>query len=88
MKPNFFSFASFLIFVISLITYILAFLMNFPFPNALLILLLWLFPPIGIICGFLGKKGFFKISGLIGNILIFIIIIVIPFIASFFWNQP
>gem|GEM_PF-2535960 len=88
MKQNFYSVGSFIIFFISFVAYILAFFMNFPFPNALSILFLWFFPIIGIIFGFIGKKGFFKISGLIGNIVIFIIVVVIPFVTSFFWNQP
>ena len=64
MKHNFYSIGSFIIFFISFVAYILAFFMNFPFPNALSILLLWLFPLIGIIFGFLGKKDSLKLAAL------------------------
>lgn len=88
MKQNYYSVGSFTIFFVSSVAYILAFFMSIPFPNTLSIILLWLFPIIGIIFGCLGKKGFLKICGLIGNVLLFILMVVIPFVTSFFWNQP
>ncbi len=70
MKQNYYSVGSFTIFSVSSVAYILAFFMSLPFPNTLSIILLRLFPIIGIIFGCLGKKGFFKICGLIGNVLL------------------
>lgn len=87
MKLNFFGAGSFVISIISLMTYILVFFIHVSIPNTLSVILLWLLPLIGITFGFLGKKGFFQISGLIGNILIFLFTVVVPFITSFFWNE-
>ena len=53
------------------------------------ILFIWILPSIGLVLAIVGKKGFIRVAGLVGNILILIFTAVIPFVVTtFFWNQP
>ncbi|MFT8323748.1 MAG: hypothetical protein ABF649_23215, partial [Bacillus sp. (in: firmicutes)] len=52
------------------------------------IFFLWVLPVVGLVLGIVGKKGLFKIGGLIGNSLIAFVTIIIPYASTLFWNEP
>ncbi|MEK4666542.1 hypothetical protein [Niallia sp. FSL R7-0271] len=83
------SIASFIIFFITLAGVITFYSDSGSVKRESAIFFIWILPTIGLILGIFGKKGFFKIGGLIGHILILTFTAVIPFVVTtFFWNTP
>jgi uncharacterized membrane protein YqjE len=74
-------------FVISLTVYATWFFNEDLFSNSAIIIAV-VFPIIGLITAFFSKKQSLKIVGLIGNSLVLLCAVVIPFASILFWNQP
>lgn len=60
------------------------------FPGQITIIILTVFPIIGLILAFSSKGGgFLKVISIIGNLAVLMIAVIVPVIVTtFFWNQP
>lgn len=74
-------------FFISLIVYATWFFNEDLFSKSAMILVVVL-PFIGIITAFFSENKSLKIVGLLGNSLILLWAVVIPFVSTLFWNTP
>lgn len=82
------SISSFVIFFIALIGVLRIYWDVSSIKREYVIFFLWVLPVVGLVLGIVGKKGFFKIGGLIGNSLIAFVTIIIPYASTLFWNEP
>lgn len=83
-KPGIISVIAFLL---SLMVYAAWFFNEDLFSKSAMIIAVIL-PIIGIITAFFTKKKSLKIVGLLGNSLVFLWAVVIPFASTLFWNTP
>jgi hypothetical protein len=74
-------------FVISLTVYAAWFFNEDLFLDSAMVIAVVL-PIIGLITGFFSKKQSLKIVGLLGNSLVLLCAVVIPFASTLSWNQP
>lgn len=85
---NILSLLSILIFVISVGVYIsITFFTGDFFSGTMVVMLIICLPTIGIILAFNGQARL-KYIGIIGNLVVVFLFIMIPLVASFFWNEP
>lgn len=78
---------SIVLFLISLMVYAVWFFNEDLFSKSAMIIAV-LLPIIGIITAFFTKKKSLKIVGLLGNSLVLLWAVVIPFASTLFWNTP
>lgn len=74
-------------FLISLMVYAAWFINEDLFSKSAIVIAVVL-PIIGIITAFFTKKKSLKILGLLGNSLVLLWAVVIPFASTLFWNTP
>jgi len=58
------------------------------FSGPVMITICVILPIIGLISALKSKKGVLKVFGIVGNLLILLFSVVIPFVSTLFWNQP
>lgn len=78
------SIASFILLFITLIGVITFYLDTGIYKREFAIFFIWLLPSIGLVLAIVGKKGFIRVAGLIGNILILTFTAFIPFLVTTF----
>ncbi|MFK8793163.1 hypothetical protein [Planococcus plakortidis] len=84
MNPGAISISAFLI---SLAVYAAWFFNENLFSNSAMIVAV-LLPLIGIVAAVFAKNGFLKALGFTGNSFVLILVVIIPFISTLFWNTP
>ncbi|OXS63881.1 hypothetical protein B0G93_102331 [Bacillus sp. V-88] len=79
-----FSLGSFIIFLIGLVFYFLAFLGKDTFLLPAVIMAV-----VGFVAGLFGEKTIYRKIGLFGNGIILVVGLLLPFVVTtFFWNKP
>ena len=84
MNPGTISISAFLI---SLVVYTAWFFNENLFSNSAMIIAIVL-PLTGIVAALFANNRSLKIVGLVGNSLVLLLAVIIPFIATLFWNTP
>ncbi|MEZ0117705.1 UNVERIFIED_ORG: cytochrome c oxidase subunit IV [Heyndrickxia coagulans] len=82
---------SFALFIFSALVYLIFMFGNVDlFPGQIILIILTVFPIIGLILAFSSKSGgFIKVISIIGNLAVLMITVIVPVIVTlFFWNQP
>ncbi|MBU9675183.1 hypothetical protein KQ939_00060 [Planococcus sp. CP5-4] len=74
-------------FLISLFVYTAWFFNENLFSNSAMIVAI-LLPLIGIVAALFAKNRSLKAVGLIGNSLVFVLAVIIPFLSTLFWSTP
>lgn len=74
-------------FLISLAVYTVWFFNENLFSNSAMIVAVAL-PLIGIVAALFAKNRSLKVVGLVGNLLVLLLAVIIPFISTLFWSTP
>lgn len=74
-------------FLISLAVYAVWFFNKNLFSNSAMIVAM-LLPLIGIVAALFAKNRSLRVMGLVGNSLVLLLAVIIPFISTLFWSTP
>lgn len=74
-------------FLISLAVYTVWFFNENLFSNSAMIVAVAL-PLIGIVAALFAKNRSLRVVGLVGNLLVLLLAVIIPFISTLFWSTP
>ena len=74
-------------FLISLAVYAVWFFNENLFSNSAMIVAM-LLPLIGIVAALFSKNRALRVGGLVGNSLVLLLAVIIPFISTLFWSTP
>jgi hypothetical protein len=59
-----------------------------PYSGTVMIAICVILPIIGLFTAFKSNKGTLKVVGIIGNLIVLLFSVIIPFVSTLFWNQP